>query len=343
MIVGVGRYRAGHEVDVGHSQLIRSAGTLTPDAVALIKGMHARSTQDVSDFVWVALAGPSEAELAALAEVFDIPALWVADALNPLQRAKAELGSGPASGLIVFKIVSYDDELSSVETGQITLMIGPSHVITVRLGPLGALGRVRAALVERPERLALGPIAAIHGIVDAIVDDYVFVTDEIGLDIDEMQERVFSPARTDDTEAIYRLKRENMELRRAIEPLTPVALRLVQDRIAPGLPQDLRAHFHDVADHLLHASDAVEANENLLMAMLQAAHARLGLQQNTDLRRVAAYAALLAVPTAIAGIYGMNFVHMPELTWRWGYPLILLLMAIVGGVMYRAFKRSGWL
>lgn len=336
----MGRYCGGVEVDAAQSQVIRSAGTLTPDAVSLVRAMYERATSDASDFLWIALASPTRKELDALAEVFTIPALWIADALNPRQRAKAEIADGGA--LIVFKVVLYDEPTSAIETGQIAVMLGPSYVVTVRLGPTGSLGPVRLDTTGRPEFLAHGPLSAAHAIADAIVDGYLEAADEIGRDLDTIEERVFSPAVTDDSETIYLLKRENLELRRAVAPLVPHAQRLVEGRM-PNIPDDLRAHFHDLGDHLLRVNDAVESYESLLMTMLQASNARQGLQQNTDMRKMAAYAALLAVPTALAGIYGMNFEHMPELSWRFGYPAVLLVMATILTLMFRAFKRSGWL
>jgi magnesium transporter len=342
VIVGIGRYCQGHEVDVAQSTLIKAFGTLTPDAVAMLHAMYARASSDPSDFLWVALAGPSRKELEALGEAFHLPQLWIDDALNPRQRAKAEFAADGRSALIVFKIVTYEEPTSSIETGQIALLVGDSFVVTVRLGPIGALGRVRAAVVQRPEFLALGPMAAVHAIIDAIVDDYLEATDEIGRDIDALEEQVFSAAVTDDSERIYLLKRENLELRRAVAPLVPVAHELV-GRTLSAVPAHLHSHFHDVGDHLLRAADYVESYETLLMSMLQASTGRQSLQQNQDMRKIAAYAAMLAWPTAVAGIYGMNFAFMPELDQAWGYPFALLLMA--GGVLFifRAFKRSGWL
>jgi magnesium transporter len=212
----------------------------------------------------------------------------------------------------------------------------------VRLGPVGSLGPVRAAVTGNPEVLAAGPLAAVHGIADAIVDGYLDAADEIGRDLDTIEEHVFSAAVTDDSEVIYLLKRENLELRRAVAPLVVHAQRLVEGH-TPNIPEELRAHFHDLGDHLLRVNDYIESYESLLMTMLQASNARLGLQQNTDMRKMAAYAALLAVPTAIAGIYGMNFQHMPELSWRFGYPAVLIVMGTILTLMFRAFKRSGWL
>ncbi len=155
-------------------------------------------------------------------------------------------------------------------------------------------------------------MSAVHAIMDAIVDDYLAANAEIERDIDEIEEMVFSPHITEDSQAIYRLKRENLELRRAVSPLVPVA-RLLANGTLAGMPGGLRTHFHDVGDHLLRANDNADAADALLLSVLQASNARQSLQQNTDMRKIAAYAAMLAVPTAIAGIYGMNFEHMPEL------------------------------
>lgn len=338
----MGRYCNGVEVDTAQSTLIRAAGTLTSDAISLVRAMHQRASEDPSDFLWMALASPTPGELASLGEVFGIPRLWIDDALNPRQRAKAEFGRENRAALIVFKIVSYDEPTSAIETGQIALLIGPSYVITIRLGPVGALGRVRTEVVSRQEFLRLGPMAAVHGIIDAIVDDYIEATDEIGKDIDTIEEHVFSAAITDDSEQIYLLKRENLELRRAIAPLVPLAQQLVHGTM-PGISDPMRTHFRDVGDHLLRAHDNVEGAESLLMTMLQATNSRLGLQQNTDMRKIAAYAAMLAVPTMIAGIYGMNFEHMPELSQPWGYPVVIGIMVLAMTAMFRAFKNSGWL
>ena len=325
VIVGVGRYCRGVEVDAAQAMLIRAAGTLTQDAVALIKAMWTRATEDPSDFLWIALAGPTDAELTALGNVLSIPKLWQDDTLNPRQRAKAEFASDGGSALIVFKIVSYDDETSTIETGQISLVIGPSYILTVRLGPVGALG----------------PMAAVYGIIDAIVDAYLVTTDEIGRDIDTIEEQVFSSELSDDTEQIYLLKRENLELRRAVAPLVSVTRRLVAGHIL--IPDAIRPYFNDINDHVLRANDNIEEYESLLMSMLQASNSRQSLQQNTDMRKIAAYAAMLAVPTAIAGIYGMNFDHMPELDWTFGYPTVLGFMALAMLLMFVLFKRSGWL
>jgi magnesium transporter len=342
VIVGMGRYCRGAEVDSAQSALIRASGTLTPDAISLTRAMFARASADRSDFLWLGLATPTPRELKALASVFDVPDLWIDDTLNPQQRAKAEFSPDGRSALIVFKIVTYIEPTSSIETGQIAMLVGPSYVVTVRLGPIGALARVRESVAANTELLAMGPLAAVYGIADAIVDDYLLATDEIAADIDNIEERVFSPSVGDESTAIYQLKRENLELRRAVQPLVTLAHRLVGGELGV-IPPELRPYFHDIGDHLLRAHDNTEASDSLLMAILAVSNSRQGLQQNTDMRKIAAYAAMLAVPTAIAGIYGMNFRHMPELGWVYGYPAVLGVMALSLVAMYRAFKRSGWL
>ncbi len=342
VIVGIGRYCGGQEVDAVQSQLVRGAAAWSADAASLVSAMYSRASEDPSDFVWIGVAEPTREELVALGDVFGLPRLWVDDALNPRQRAKAEFARDGSRTLIVFKIVTYDEPTSSIDTGQVALLVGPSFVLTVRLGPLGELGAVRDLLVGRPTFLSRGPLAAVHGVVDTIVDGYLSATDEIGRDVDDLEEHVFSPEITDDTERISRLKRENLELRRAVSPLVPLAHRMMAGELFE-VGGELATHFSDIGEHLLRAHDYVEGYDNLLMTMLQASNARQQLQQNTDMRRIAAYAALLALPTAIAGIYGMNFRHMPELDSRWGYPGVMLLMVLVMLVMYRAFKRSRWL
>ncbi len=342
VIVGMGRYRAGREVDQEQTARIKSVGSVTAEVIEPLRAMLQDARDDDSDFVWLGLTAPSPHEVELLGELLGISRLWIDDTLNPLQRAKAELAPDKRAGLAVFKMISYDDARSAIETGQIALLIGHSHVVTVRLGPIGSLTRVRAHLVDRPDLLAHGPLMAVHAILDAIVDDYLAASEELVRDVDALEEQVFSPEVTDSSAAIYRLKRENLELRRAVAPLVPIAQRMVTGS-ADGVPHDLRPFYHDVGDHLLRAHDNVDSTETLLISMLQASFAIQSLQQNTDMRKIGAYAAMLAVPTAIAGVYGMNFEHMPELSWTFGYPMVLTVMAASLFVLYRVFKRSGWL
>jgi magnesium transporter len=342
VIVGAGRYREGLEVQAQTCGEIVAQGHLDEQGAASIAAMYEAAREDPSDFVWVAVATPERREVERLAGVFGLPGLWIDDALNPRQRAKFEVSQDSHSALVVFKLLEYLEPTSDIETGQLSLFVGDSFVFTVRWGAVGGLAPVRRALVARPERLALGPLAAAHAIADAVVDDYIAASDEIDRDIDAIEELVFSPVITDDSAAIYRLKRENLEMRRAVAPLVPLAHELAGRRL-DGIPENLRSYMHDVGDHLLRVSDSVESHDSLLLTMLAASNARQSLQQNVDMRKIAAYAAILAFPTAIAGIYGMNFDFMPELHSPVGYPAVLLTMATGMLVIFRAFKRSGWL
>jgi magnesium transporter len=214
--------------------------------------------------------------------------------------------------------------------------------ITVRHGEGTELAGVRARMEEHPDVLAHGPAAVLYAVSDTIVDRYTEVAAELQIDVDELEASVFSPGRTDDFERIYKLKRELQEFRRAVVPLVE-ALAGIANEEMPAIPADARPFFRDVYDHLLRVQEQVESLELLLNGILQAHLAQVGIRQNEDMRRISAWVAILAVPTMIAGIYGMNFRNMPELNWRYGYPMALGLMVAICGTLYRAFKRTGWL
>ena len=186
-------------------------------------------------------------------------------------------------------------------------------------------------------------MAVLYAVLDLVVDGYLAVMDEVVDDVDEVEAKVFSSQPVSQlTRRIYELKRENMEARRAVSPLVPAAHRFASET-ASEVPPDLRPYFRDIGEHILRVSESVDSVDNLLLTMLMASTALQDLQQNKDMRKISAYAAMGVVPTVIAGIYGMNFSHMPELDWEFGYPLALGLMAVVVLLLYRAFKRSGWL
>jgi magnesium transporter len=342
VIRGMGLYFDGTVIESGGD--IGVADEILPGNAAGIRqrltDLYRRASEHPSEFVWIGLFEPSKAELSLVQDVFDLPVLQVEDAANHRQRPKVELGD--ASALVILKLLSYYESTSDVETGQISIFIGEHYVITVRYGPLGDITSIRRALEADPKRLVHGPTAAAHAIMDATVDGYLAVAEEVNKDIEQLEESVFSPARTNDAESIYRVKRENLEMRRAVAPLVPVAHALVRDAV-PGIPEKLQPFFRDLGDHILRVADQAETNDQLLMTLLMAATSRQDLQQNADMRRISAWVAIAAVPTMIAGIYGMNFDTMPELHWRYGYLLVLLLMGGVCFSLYRAFRKSGWL
>ena len=336
----MGLYLDGRLVEDGDSTF---SGEIPGDAVALrerLAKLFATAQSHDQQFVWIGLFEPSRAELNLVEDVLDLPELQVDDAANHRQRPKVEFESN--ASLVIVKILSYYEQTSDVETGQLSIFIGDHFILTVRYGPLGDISRIRRRLESDPAFLRNGPTAVAHAILDATVDGYLAVAEEISRDIEQLEEQVFSPARTNDAEMIYRVKRENLEMRRAVQPLVGVSHDLVRGGVQ-GIPEEMHPFFRDLGDHVLRVADQAESNDQLLMTLLMAATSRQDLQQNNDMRRISAYVAIAAVPTMIAGIYGMNFEFMPELHWRFGYETILVLMLLACTVMYRAFKRSGWL
>jgi magnesium transporter len=226
-----------------------------------------------------------------------------------------------------------------VETGEVMMFIGANFVVTVRHGSARPLHEIREKLEQDRDLVACGPPSVLYKIADQVVDDYVDTAAEVERDIDELEESVFSPGRTDDTLRIYKLKRELLEFKRAVVPLgRPLEQLLGAEKLKP-----VHDYQRDVDDHLRRVTEQVEGYDELLDSILDANLTRVGVQQNDDMRKISAYVALAAVPTLIAGIYGMNFDHMPELHWYYGYPYALALMGVVVGLLYRAFKKSHWL
>lgn len=229
-----------------------------------------------------------------------------------------------------------------VETGEILIFTGENFVVTVRHGEHSGLAEVRARLDASPALLELGPYTVMHAIADHVVDSYLDVTDLIETDIDTMEEDIFSPNRQTNIEWIYLLKREVVELRRSVSPLTLALQRIMTDH-NDVISVEVRRYMRDVLDHNTQASDRITSYDDMLSSLVQAALGKVAMQQNTDMRKISAWVAIAAVPTAIAGIYGMNFDHMPELDWRFGYPTVLLLMAMVCTLLYRTFRHNNWL
>ncbi|WKV70859.1 magnesium and cobalt transport protein CorA [Streptomyces sp. PCS3-D2] len=298
-------------------------------------------------FVWIGLHEPAQSELAGLAELFDLHALAVEDAVHAHQRPKVERYGDTLFS--VFKTVRYlgREELTAggevVETGELMAFTGQDFVVTIRHGGRSTLGPVREQLEAAPDQLLLGPAAVLHAMADHVVDDYVAVTDAVQNDIDAVETAVFSEnGGRGDAGRIYQLKRELLELRRAMAPLGRPLQQLATQPI-PVVPPEIRAYFRDVADHVTRATEQIGAYDTLLDSILQAHLAQVTVAQNEDMRKITAWAAIVAVPTMVCGVYGMNFEHMPELHWRYGYPLVLGVMALACFAIHRGFRRNGWL
>ena len=291
-------------------------------------------------FAWIGMYEPTEEEFDSLRREFDLHPLAVEDAIHAHQRPKLEVFEGVV--FIVLKTARYVDSEEVVEFGEILIFLGEDYILTVRHGKASALKPVREALESDPELLKHGPGAVLHAIVDRVVDDYSPALEGLGVDIEEVENEVFSQDRTNPAERIYRLKREVLEFNRAAAPLVEPIDRLAKGHYEQVHPE-VRAYFRDVNDHLMRVHEQLESYRDLLTSILGANLAQVTVQQNADVRRISAIVAIVAVPTAIAGIYGMNFEHMPELGWTFGYPLVLGVMVILCTLLYRFFRRAGWL
>jgi magnesium transporter len=291
-------------------------------------------------FVWIGLKDPSEEEFGRVTKEFDLHELAVEDAIKAHQRPKVEFYGDTM--FMVLKTALYHDETETVDIGEINIFVGESFVITVRHGDASALDGVRAQADERPELLQAGPGAVLHAIVDRVVDDYMPVIEGVEDDLEELEEQVFSPDRTNPTQRIYKLKREVLELHRATAPLIDPLDMLARGNVQLVGPET-HDYFRDVYDHVIRANEQVEGLREALNGIVASNLAQVGVRQNEDMRKISAWVAIIAVPTAVAGIYGMNFEHMPELRWELGYPLALGIMAAACLWLFLYFKRVGWL
>ena len=295
-------------------------GKRRPGEVALHEAYEAGHADNA--FVWIGLYEPDEAEFDSVRREFNLHELAVEDAINAHQRPKLEVYDDTL--FAVLKTARYVDTDDTVEFGEIMLFIGPQFVVAVRHKPASALGDVRKQIESRPDLLRFGPGAVLYAILDRVVDDYQPVVDGLDQDVKEVEGEVFSHAGTNPAERIYLLKREVIEFHQAAAPLTEPLDRLVHS-LVPGMHGELGEYFRDIQDHLLRVVDNVNGFRELLTSVLQAnltqvavRQNEVGMQQNADMRKISAWVAIVAVPTMIAGIYGMNFQHMPELTWRYG-------------------------
>ncbi len=297
-------------------------------------------------FVWVGLREPDQAQMQDAADVFGLHPLAVEDAVCAHQRPKLERYDDTV--FLVLKTVNYVPHESVtmarqiVETGEIMVFVGKDFVVTVRHGEHGGLSEVRKRMEADPEQLRLGPYAVMHAIADDVVDHYLEVSMLVESDIDSIEEVAFSPGRKLDVEPIYLLKREVVELRRCVNPLSGAFHRMQMEN-KDLISKEVRRYLRDVADHQSEAADHINSYDDMLNSLIQAALARVGMQQNSDMRKISAWAGIIAVPTMFAGIYGMNFEFMPELKWHWGYPVVVGIMVTACLTLYFSFRRLNWL
>jgi magnesium transporter len=300
VIVDVAAYRSGKRLSVGDWS----------EAVAQCR-------QACDGFVWIGLKDPTAGELERVAAELDLHPLAVEDAVQGHQRPKLTVYL--RSAFVALLTLRYVDATSDVETGEIMLFLGDRFVVTVRRGELGPLAGLRADMEQHPETLAHGPAAVLHAVMDAVVDSYTAVESELQRDLDAIEADVFDVRSRTDVSAIYLLKREVLEVKRATGPLVEPLRRLTSQDV-PYVQETARPFFRDVLDNLLRVVDQIESYDRLLTDVLSAHLAQATVRQNTDMRKISAWVAIAAFPTMLAGVYGMNFEYMPELSWRYGYP-----------------------
>ncbi|AMW09500.1 magnesium transporter CorA [Streptomyces qaidamensis] len=328
------------------------------DCAIYREGQRTEGPEDLSDalgeartaggFVWIGLHEPTEGEFDHVTREFGLHPLAVEDALKAHQRPKLEVYDD--SLFVVLKPVAYEPQSDTVSSGEIMIFLGDSFVVTVRHGEGSPLKAVRRRLEQEPELLGKGPTSVLYAVADATVDHYLDVATELQTDLEGLEAEVFSPdggGSRNTASRIYDFKRQVLEFRRATGPLAPPMSRLAGTAstgvAVPFVDDRARPFFRDVNDHLTRVNESVENLDRLVSDILSAHLAQMSVRQNDDMRKISAWAAMAAIPTMLAGIYGMNFEHMPELRWVWSYPALLVLMAVLEVMVFRLFKRRGWL
>ena len=312
------------------------------DAATYLNGLRLSefTPQIESGFSWVGLADPSPDELAKYASLFHLHHLAVEDALSGRQRPKMDVY--PHHAFVVLKTAMYNTETAHVATGDIGIFVGERFIVIVRHGDAIPLRSIRADLEKHPERLNEGSTSVLHEVLDRLVDQYVDVAAKLQEDVEALEDVVFDDELPAPSAHLYMVKRELLEFRRAVYPLVDPLHRLATSEVAYVSPT-FTHNFADVRDHLMKVIDDVNAMNELMDAALDANLALIQVQQNSDMRKISAWVGIGAVPTMVAGIYGMNFKHLPELEWEYGYFLVLGVLSVVAVGMFRVFRKNNWL
>lgn len=331
----------------------------TPDSVVAWAWYVDGVRQDVEDlstavecaredrgFIWMGLKDPTDDDMAGFARQFHLHPLAIEDAVEGHTRSKLEVFGDTLFSVIT--TVAYVDEAGPeggaevVSTGQMMVFMGSNFVLTVRRGEHSPLRNLRASLEATPDRLARGPHVVLYSVYDTVVDDYMQVVAEIEEDLDDVEEVVFAPGADLALNRVYDLKREVIEFRRCVSPLN-LPLQALATHEMPLIPEDSRAYFREVADHLTEARESVASFDQVLTDLLQAGLARASVKDNQDMRKMSAWLAIVAVPTTFGAVYGMNFTNMPELDYRYGYFVLLAVMAAMMLGLFVLFRRKNWL
>src|SRR5688572_31101545 len=291
-------------------------------------------------FVWVAMRDPTEEEMSEMQEEFDLHALAAEDARHGHQRPKIE-EYGDSLFVVMNTIEVEGDDLRA---GEVHVFAGRNYVLSVRHRTERGFQAVRARAERGPALLKYGPGYVLYALMDAIVDRYFPVLDAVEMELEKLEGRLFSQASSprQNIEALYYVKQKLTTMKHATAPLQENAGKLYGGRV-PHVCTGLGEYFRDVYDHLIRINQSIDAARETVNTAIQVALAMVNMGHGEITKRLAAYAALVAVPTMIAGVYGMNFQHMPELTWTLGYPLSIGLMAVIDVFLFVRFRRAGWL
>jgi magnesium transporter len=294
--------------------------------------------KDEKNLVWLDLEDPTEEELAMIEEEFALHPLAIEDARHRNQRAKLESYEG-YDFLVVYGVGAQDGALRESE---VHAFVSAHYLITIRYRPVLELGPMMERIERHPDLLREGGGFLLYALLDDLVDDYFNVVDGFEEESEDLEEKVFGEKPPGDVqEGIFRLKKRVIGFRRRVGPLREVLVQLEGDRSL--VPPPLAAYYRDVADHVMRALELIDMVRDLLTGALEAHLARTGNRLNEVMKALTSWGAIILVPTLIAGIYGMNFLHMPELKWQFGYPFALGLMALTAGILYVMFRRRGWL
>jgi magnesium transporter len=320
------------------------------DSALYQNGSRVTGPTDISDlvdiarktggFVWLGLAEPTQGEFEHVVGELNFHPMAVEDAVHAQQRPKIEEYEGLT--FFTLKTVFYNESNSAISTGELICFVEKEFIVIVRHGEGTPLVTVRHELEAKPDFLVLGPFAVLHAVLDRVIDEYTSIANELENDVINLETKVFSGKRQTFSQEIYFLKRELIEYRHAIEPLV-IPLQKLTSEIHVQTPQALKPFFRDTLDHLLRACEHASGMDSLLTTALQADLAHVQVRQNEDVRKISAWVALAAGPTMIAGIYGMNFKFMPELEWRFGYPLVLVVVTSLSSFLFYKFKKADWL
>jgi magnesium transporter len=291
-------------------------------------------------FVWLGLAEPTQAEFDMVVGELNFHPLAIEDAINAKQRPKIEDYDGLT--FFVLKTVFFDKKEQEVSTGELMCFIADHFIVIVRHGEGQPLATVRHDLEQKPELMKLGPYAVLHAVADRVIDGYTHIATSLENEVVGVENKVFNGRRQTFSQEIYFLKREIIEFRHSIEPLV-IPLSKLNHRVVPAIPETLAPFFRDTSDHLIQACEHASGLDSLITSVLQADLAHIQVQQNLDVRRISAWVALASGPTMIAGIYGMNFHNMPELSTKYGYFVVIGAMVSLTGLLLRTFRKSGWL